>query len=407
MRNKLGYFLIILALFCTSCSAKTKSDQPIEADKAKIDSSTGDLSNMPLEQGIYYAYRSCKSKNMTSSYTCKQGLESQFIPNQDGKGNFVIDFGKDGKTDEFYLIHHGNSSSIYFSYTVVEGWAVGWAPAKITEKNNYLLVEGDRQIQTDGVPVDGDESTDINRIETKAKRVVGENTSGHKVSLKYSFNFKKLNSSEFVLNCKEYTNKENNQPIDSFSPLTNLCEKGVAQIWFRKIADISNAHRLSMPSVSENTQKLPSNTAQRFDFNNYPVQIIFSGKRHEAIITEKNKNMRTRLSKLVREPVAFAGHYAVERVGCGFDCVFYLIVDVQTGMELEFANLGDVFPALMRCEGENIDNYIDVKPHSRLLIAYGREADGDLEDGSCMARYYEEKSGKLYLLEKQKLNTSS
>ena len=76
-------------------------------------------------------------------------------------------------------------------------------------------------------------------------------------------------------------------------------------------------------------------------------------------------------------------------------------------MELEFANLGDAFPALMRCEGENIDNYIDVKPHSRLLIAYGRQADGDLEDGSCMARYYEEKSGKLYLLEKQKLNTSS
>lgn len=407
MKNKSCYLLMILAIFCASCSARTESVQQVDTTSIKkVDSSAYNSTGDILERGIYYAYQTCLSKNMGSLYTCKKGFESKIVPSQDQEGKFIIDFGKSNKTDEFYFINNGNDSSIYFSYTVMEGWVVGWAPAKINEKNGNFLVEGDIQIQTDGIPADGDESTEINSFENKARRVVGENSDGHKMLLKYSFNFNRLSSSEFVLNCKEYTSKERNQFAGTFSPITNLCERGVAQVWFKRIADVSKAYTNSSSRTAK-TQNMPSKSSDDFDFNKYSVSNVYSGKGHEAIITEANKNMRTRLRLLAKEPVAFAGHYAVARVGCGFDCIFHLILDLQTGVELEFANSIDTIPALMRCENENIDNYIEIKPNSRLLIAYGRQADGDLEDGSCMARYYEERDGKLYLLHKQKIKAPS
>ena len=131
------------------------------------------------------------------------------------------------------------------------------------------------------------------------------------------------------------------------------------------------------------------------DFKDYPAK-IYTGKHHAAVITAENRNFRTRIKALAKNPVNFAGHYAVTWVGCGADCIFMIALDLKTGKELQ----GKYPPALTSCwKGEElVDKDIYFEASSRLMVVFGREADGDEEGGECLTRYYLEDKGMLQLL---------
>lgn len=138
-------------------------------------------------------------------------------------------------------------------------------------------------------------------------------------------------------------------------------------------------------------------------FKDFPVD-VYNGKHHQAVITKDNQIMRTRLRELTKNPVNFAGYYALTPVGCGGDCTFLLAIDVKTGKSMKYAVENDP-PALTSCNetneaGERIEDEYFSKSNSRLLVVTGRQADIGGEDGSCLVRFYEMKNNKLRLLKK-------
>ncbi|MGL4768397.1 MAG: hypothetical protein ACRCV6_10025 [Formosimonas sp.] len=129
-------------------------------------------------------------------------------------------------------------------------------------------------------------------------------------------------------------------------------------------------------------------------FEDYPVAAVYTGKHHAAVITKANRIMRTRLRQAAQEPVNFAGHYVLWSYGCGTNCLVNSIVDVKTGLEFP-----DEVPTLSSCHNEDwtqiADYDIVARPNSRLLVVIGAQIKRGDDNGQCLARYYQEKNGRL------------
>lgn len=66
-------------------------------------------------------------------------------------------------------------------------------------------------------------------------------------------------------------------------------------------------------------------------FEDYPAGGKYTGKHHAPVLTEENRELRTRLRQVAQEKVNFAGHYVFTLWGCGTECLRGAAIDVKTG----------------------------------------------------------------------------
>lgn len=130
-------------------------------------------------------------------------------------------------------------------------------------------------------------------------------------------------------------------------------------------------------------------------FSDYPAKVVDMSKtpRHQAVITEQNSHMRTRLQDLAKNAtVNFAGRYAIKGVGCGGGCVLWLSMDLTTGKELV-----EDMPAFVYCKATDQVDLLN-RADSRLMAVVARTEDDTIEQ--CFVHYYVENQGTLTLLKK-------
>lgn len=133
--------------------------------------------------------------------------------------------------------------------------------------------------------------------------------------------------------------------------------------------------------------------AQSFDFNQYPAK-PYTGKRAAIQFTPETYTFRTVFSALSKQPANFAGHYAIDEVGCGGGCSRGMLYDLKTG-KTQFLP----YRYLSQCYSEKhgfVDYTIEYQLNSRLLKVIG----GEFQD-PCLIRYYLEENGKLKLISQQ------
>jgi len=144
-------------------------------------------------------------------------------------------------------------------------------------------------------------------------------------------------------------------------------------------------------SAQQSSARLPK-------FADYPSN-LFRGKKPPLKLDREDLLFKTRLRALYNSSPNFGGHYAISVVGCGADCAFLLVVDLEAGRPVSF----DVPSGeeLTYCDenrfrdsrGEAIDHDFVFRPESRLFLVSGKMAGNE-----CGVRYFVEKGGKMTLL---------
>ena len=139
----------------------------------------------------------------------------------------------------------------------------------------------------------------------------------------------------------------------------------------------------SSPSIFTSTPlpssgNLQSQTPPKF--NEYPSE-VFAGPRATAkLVSDFDKNFRTRIKKTQSQPINFAGEYVLSTWGCGTSCSVGVAVSARTGKVVEL-------PGSICCwQGEG-DNVI-FKKNSRLLVIAGLIN----EEGENGTHFYEIKN---------------
>ena len=135
--------------------------------------------------------------------------------------------------------------------------------------------------------------------------------------------------------------------------------------------------------------------APRFD--SYPAQMQRT-PRARLRLGKADLGYRTRLRRLAREPVNFAGRYILGLWGCGTSCLILRIIDTATGRVLPAPGLGSVeFSAVAdsALDAGPVEGPVKFRTDSRLLVLLGAPE----EDSSRFGiHYYAVEGERLRLL---------
>ena len=119
-------------------------------------------------------------------------------------------------------------------------------------------------------------------------------------------------------------------------------------------------------------------------FGDYSSE-VYSGQRAKVnLLTDFDKNFKTRIRKTQAESINFAGEYILATWGCGMDCLMGVAVNARTGQVIELPGTA--------CCWKNAGEKIIFKKNSRLLVLAGLIN----ETGEHGAHFYELKNDDFF-----------
>lgn len=126
-----------------------------------------------------------------------------------------------------------------------------------------------------------------------------------------------------------------------------------------------------------------------FKFADYPASEKFSGTvKYPAFESDEDlRTFRTRIENGMKDGPNFAGHYSLIEIGCGASCRFVILIDANTGKQLDFPLGGE----------ENYQLALAYTPESVLLKAVWLEVLDD-NKSTCVNQDYQLKSGVVKLV---------
>ena len=141
-------------------------------------------------------------------------------------------------------------------------------------------------------------------------------------------------------------------------------------------------------------------------FSTFPAD-LFKGKRPPLKLDRNDMSYRTRYRAMYREAPNFAGHYVVEVVGCGTECIAFLTLDVQSGKAVWLKvptgeGLTGCPESYRDAKGEEIFQDFYFRPDSHLFGVAGQ-----MDGIECGARYFVERDGKMVAIRDMHLKKSS
>ena len=123
-------------------------------------------------------------------------------------------------------------------------------------------------------------------------------------------------------------------------------------------------------------------------FKDYPATGRYAGKNHPLVMTQKDRQFRTRLGETATAKPNFAGHYILGAWSCGAQCMMGAAIDANTGKVIWL-------PETVCCWGPDVDDAFDpieARVDSRLLVLSGVRGQRIDDDG---AHFYELRDGKF------------
>ena len=116
---------------------------------------------------------------------------------------------------------------------------------------------------------------------------------------------------------------------------------------------------------------------------------VYTGKKAPLVLNKDTRAYKSHFADLAQNPINFAGHYAVDLVGCGSGCMIGTVYDAQTGTSQLLLNRA----ALSYCQvGEqHLEMDIEHRANSRLLVITGAVG----QNSDCGKHYFIEQQGKL------------
>ena len=119
-------------------------------------------------------------------------------------------------------------------------------------------------------------------------------------------------------------------------------------------------------------------------FGDYSSE-FYSGQRAKVnLLTDFDKNFKTRIRKTQAESINFAGEYILATWGCGMDCLMGVAVSARTGQVIELPGTA--------CCWKSAGEKIIFKKNSRLLVLAGLIN----ETGQHGAHFYELKNNEFF-----------
>lgn len=131
---------------------------------------------------------------------------------------------------------------------------------------------------------------------------------------------------------------------------------------------------------------LPQNRVPRF--KEYPVDEIYKEKNAPLVLTQKDREFRTKLREAANEKPNFAGHYILTTWGCGAECVMGALVDAKTGKVYWL-------PHTICCWGNDVDdkfNPVEFRLESKLVVFSGLRNEKEGDNG---AHFYKFDDGRF------------
>ena len=154
-----------------------------------------------------------------------------------------------------------------------------------------------------------------------------------------------------------------------------------------KNEDSSSLTNATTIQAQKNSQRgTPNKTEESVapKFGDYSSE-IYSGQRAKVnLITDFDKNFKTRIRKTQAEPINFAGEYILATWGCGMDCLMGVAVSARTGQVIELPGTA--------CCWKSAGEKIIFKKNSRLLVLAGLIN----ETGQHGAHFYELKNNEFF-----------
>lgn len=112
-------------------------------------------------------------------------------------------------------------------------------------------------------------------------------------------------------------------------------------------------------------------------FNDYVANMYVGPRAKAQLVTDFDKNFKTRIRNTQSQSINFAGEYVLSTWGCGMDCLMGVVVSARTGQVVELP--GSV------CCWKNTGEKIIFKKNSRILVLAGLIN----ESGQHGAHFYE------------------
>jgi hypothetical protein len=120
-------------------------------------------------------------------------------------------------------------------------------------------------------------------------------------------------------------------------------------------------------------------------FDDYQVDEQYHGKTASPVITNHDREFRTRLRYAAREKANFAGHYVVTVWGCGAACLMGAAIDAKTGKVYWI-------PFTICCWPLEVEKPLDFRLDSSLIVFTGSRG----EQGGGV--YYYKFDGRQFVL---------
>ena len=234
-------FLLILIISINiffGCSAR-----PQKIDEATPSSITKD--NKEPEQsryGVYYVYKSCSKKNILPNGECKKGQAREWNPIKNADGQFITPYDSViNRYDDFYFIFDEHRSSIFFSESFAEGYAIGWADVDVKNLNGQFKLKVGSKYLTDDIGYNAAEEV-LNYDRPKSIiGVVGNYFDKYKFKGNSELILDVLSETGFSINCEKYIYYQNK----TIGPISNLCDADTSKIWLKKVATISELQKIN------------------------------------------------------------------------------------------------------------------------------------------------------------------
>lgn len=258
-------YILVLGIFLTQliiggCGAQTKS---VKLPTPSQNENTNHKNNTIDNYGVYYAYKLCSKKDLLSNGNCKSGKNKEWHPIKNPKGQFVTPYNdpQTNRADDFYLILDKNKSSIFFSESFSEGYAIGWAYVNVKRSNNKIIVDYRQQYLTDDVGYDGTEQGTKYERPQELIGIVGGYFDKYKINRGFSLSFDSNSDGELSLDCATYKYYDGK----NIGPISNLCDATTGKIWLKKIISIDELRAIN----SNVPEPPPRATFNKVDFGGY------------------------------------------------------------------------------------------------------------------------------------------